>query len=64
MQPVPDSLPLHGDALIRGIGFWGATALVIGNVLGAGIFLISGPVTSGAPFLWNCTHRAARERHS
>ena len=30
------------DQLVKGIGLWGATFLVIGSVIGSGIFLTTG----------------------
>ncbi|MCC6991169.1 MAG: amino acid permease [Acidobacteria bacterium] len=42
--PSPSSRPVSSaDAqLVQGIGLWGATLLVIGNVIGSGIFLTTG----------------------
>ena len=34
------------DGLVRGIGLWGATLLVIGNVIGSAIFLTSGAMAA------------------
>jgi APA family basic amino acid/polyamine antiporter len=44
----PDRLPVpHGDAaLVRAIGFRGATLLVVGNVIGSAIFLTSGTIAA------------------
>ena len=35
--------------LVRGIGLWGAVALVIGNVIGSGIFLTTGIMVAELP---------------
>ncbi len=35
--------------LVRGIGLWGATLLVIGNVIGSGIFLTTGGMVAELP---------------
>lgn len=49
----PDSTHTHApdaDAqLVRGIGLWGATLLVIGNVIGSGIFLTTGVMAQELP---------------
>jgi APA family basic amino acid/polyamine antiporter len=37
------------DKLLRGIGLWGAIALVIGNVIGSGIFLTTGTMVAELP---------------
>ncbi len=43
-------LDLAADAqLLRGIGLWGAVALVIGNVIGSGIFLTTGTMVAELP---------------
>jgi APA family basic amino acid/polyamine antiporter len=48
---VPTSRPASdADAqLLRGIGLWGATLLVIGNVIGSGIFLTTGNMVQELP---------------
>lgn len=44
------SRPLDVDAgLVRGIGLWGATLLVIGSVIGSGIFLTTGSMMQTLP---------------
>lgn len=50
----PASPPPRADAdadaaLVRGIGLWGATALVIGSVIGSGIFLTTGSMIETLP---------------
>ena len=35
--------------LVRGIGLWGATLLVVGNVIGSGIFLTTGGMMAELP---------------
>lgn len=46
----PASAPLAGDqALVRGIGLWPATMLVVGNVIGSGIFLTTGNMVMELP---------------
>ena len=35
--------------LLRGIGLWGAVALVVGNVIGSGIFLTTGTMAAELP---------------
>lgn len=37
------------DQLVKGIGLWGATLLVIGNVIGSGIFLTTGGMIAELP---------------
>ncbi len=37
------------DQLVKGIGLWGATFLVIGNVIGSGIFLTTGGMIAELP---------------
>ncbi|MGE4085874.1 MAG: APC family permease [Vicinamibacterales bacterium] len=37
------------DQLLRGIGLWGAVALVVGNVIGSGIFLTTGVMVAELP---------------
>ena len=41
--PAPET---SDDGLLRGIGLWGATLLVIGNVIGSAIFLTSGAMAA------------------
>ncbi len=41
-SPSPTSAPSAEAQLVKGIGLWGATLLVIGNVIGSGIFLTTG----------------------
>lgn len=53
-MPTPASSPTRSttdaDAkLVRGIGLWGATLLVIGNVIGSGIFLTTGSMVAELP---------------
>jgi APA family basic amino acid/polyamine antiporter len=44
------SAPTAADAqLLRGIGLWGAVALVVGNVIGSGIFLTTGTMVAELP---------------
>jgi APA family basic amino acid/polyamine antiporter len=43
------SLPDADARLVRGIGLWGATMLVIGNVIGSGIFLTTGGMVAELP---------------
>ena len=46
----PTGSPSDADAkLVRGIGLWGATLLVIGNVIGSGIFLTTGSMVAELP---------------
>jgi len=46
----PTLSPADADAkLVRGIGLWGATLLVIGNVIGSGIFLTTGGMVAELP---------------
>lgn len=47
----PPGAPTHtADAqLVRGIGLWGATAFVIGSVIGSGIFLTTGVMVGVLP---------------
>ncbi len=46
----PALSPANADAkLVRGIGLWGATLLVIGNVIGSGIFLTTGGMVAELP---------------
>ena len=46
----PVSAPLDADAqLVKGIGLWGATLLVIGSVIGSGIFLTTGGMIAELP---------------
>jgi APA family basic amino acid/polyamine antiporter len=42
--PVPDS---------RKVGLWIATALVVGNMIGSGVFLL----LAGVPFYWWQSHK-------
>lgn len=52
VQPVqsPTGVTTDADAqLVRAIGVWGATLLVIGNVLGSGIFLTTGIMAQELP---------------
>jgi APA family basic amino acid/polyamine antiporter len=42
----PRSPETSDDGLIRGIGLWGATMLVVGNVIGSAIFLTSGAMAA------------------
>src|SRR5690606_9641421 len=51
-QSLPPSPGVGADAdnqLVRAIGIWGATLLVIGNVLGSGIFLTTGIMAQELP---------------
>jgi APA family basic amino acid/polyamine antiporter len=41
--------PAADDQLLRGIGLWGAVALVVGNVIGSGIFLTTGVMVAELP---------------
>ena len=43
------SVPDAEAALVRGIGLWGATLLVIGSVIGSGIFLTTGSMMAALP---------------
>lgn len=43
------SAPAAEAQLIRGIGLWGATMLVIGNVIGSGIYLTTGNMVQELP---------------
>ncbi len=45
----PTSVPNADSQLVRGIGLWGATFLVIGNVIGSGIFLTTGGMVQELP---------------
>ena len=46
----PTRSPSDADAqLVRGIGLWGATMLVIGSVIGSGIFLTTGGMVAELP---------------
>jgi APA family basic amino acid/polyamine antiporter len=45
----PTSAPAAEAQLVRAIGLWGATLLVIGNVIGSGIFLTSGIMVQELP---------------
>jgi APA family basic amino acid/polyamine antiporter len=46
----PTPFTTAADAqLLRGIGLWGAVALVIGNVIGSGIFLTTGTMIAELP---------------
>jgi APA family basic amino acid/polyamine antiporter len=49
--PEKPPIPIHdADAgLVRGIGLWGATLLVIGSVIGSGIFLTTGGMMATLP---------------
>jgi APA family basic amino acid/polyamine antiporter len=50
--PTPSSTPPIGsadDQLVKGIGLWGATLLVIGSVIGSGIFLTTGGMIAELP---------------
>jgi APA family basic amino acid/polyamine antiporter len=50
--PTPSSPPPAAsadDQLVKGIGLWGATFLVIGNVIGSGIFLTTGGMLAELP---------------
>lgn len=54
MTPTPATTPSRPAAdadakLVRGIGLWGATLLVIGNVVGSGIFLTTGGMVAELP---------------
>ncbi len=52
MNPAPastPSIPAAEARLDRAIGLWGATLLVIGNVIGSGIFLTSGIMMQELP---------------
>lgn len=52
VPPVPSPTGVTTDAdaqLVRAIGVWGATLLVIGNVLGSGIFLTTGIMAQELP---------------
>ena len=39
----------RGAALVRGITFWPATMLVVGNVIGSAIFLTTGAMVEALP---------------
>jgi APA family basic amino acid/polyamine antiporter len=46
----PSASVAAADAqLVRGIGLWGAIALVVGNVIGSGIFLTTGTMAAELP---------------
>lgn len=45
----PARPPAADDQLLRGIGLWGAIALVVGNVIGSGIFLTTGTMVAELP---------------
>ena len=45
----PPSTPDADAQLVRGIGLWGATLLVIGSVIGSGIFLTTGNMVQVLP---------------
>lgn len=49
--PTPSSrpAPTAEAQLVKGIGLWGATLLVIGNVIGSGIFLTTGGMVAELP---------------
>jgi basic amino acid/polyamine antiporter, APA family len=49
--PSPSSrpAPTAEAQLVKGIGLWGATLLVIGNVIGSGIFLTTGGMVAELP---------------
>jgi APA family basic amino acid/polyamine antiporter len=48
--PSPVSAATDADAqLVKGIGLWGATLLVIGSVIGSGIFLTTGGMIAELP---------------
>jgi APA family basic amino acid/polyamine antiporter len=52
MTPQSATLPHAPEAeaqLVRGIGLWGATLLVIGSVIGSGIFLTTGNMVQELP---------------
>src|SRR5688572_11746678 len=50
LAPAPPRATLDADAqLVRAIGLWGATLLVIGNVIGSGIFLTTGIMAQELP---------------
>lgn len=51
-SPMTTSAPARppaDDQLLRGIGLWGAIALVVGNVIGSGIFLTTGTMVAELP---------------
>ncbi len=51
-RPMTTSAPARppaDDQLLRGIGLWGAIALVVGNVIGSGIFLTTGTMVAELP---------------
>ena len=45
----PELAPAADARLVRAIGLWGATLLVIGNVIGSGIFLTTGIMVQELP---------------
>ena len=51
----PPRLSDADAALVRGIGLWGATLLVIGNVIGSGIFLTTGSMMQTLPSPPSCS---------
>ena len=40
-------LPKSNSELVRGLGVWGAASLVVGNIVGSGIFLVSSSMMRG-----------------
>jgi len=48
-SPSSRSAPSAESQLVKGIGLWGATLLVIGNVIGSGIFLTTGGMVAELP---------------
>src|SRR5215472_8672694 len=49
MTATPPQLEVHPDpsGLIRGLGLWSATAIVIGDTIGTGVFLVSSDMARG-----------------
>ncbi|MBL8136475.1 MAG: amino acid permease, partial [Acidobacteria bacterium] len=48
-SPSSRPAPTAEAQLVKGIGLWGATLLVIGNVIGSGIFLTTGGMVAELP---------------
>jgi len=49
-RPPPDPAPTAaGDGLLRGLGFWDATAVVAGSMIGSGIFIVSADIARQVP---------------
>ena len=49
LSPSSRPAPTAEAQLVKGIGLWGATLLVIGNVIGSGIFLTTGGMVAELP---------------